>query len=383
MNNKDLQEFPTRRIKPLDGLAVTAKVWEEAHDYARQLQRFHDLLRHDPGIVAGLQVIASDPPDSSVYVLPGAAVDPRGQMIVVTEPVAYDVGSVHGLVYLLLSYDESQPLPDGDQEDGPLYVHAQFGIEAATAWPDTPCLELARIRRRDRKAPLVDAKGVEHPALNEIDLRFRRAPVPSQIAAQGIASLAVCYTGGLKDAKLGHGADSLARALRRSGHRVWMDDRVPLASGLETYTLVYLVGRDAFQLNRNEMSALYAFLQAGGTVLFESCRSGESSGDPAADASFLDLVASMGIQLEELQRGDDLLVEPHLFATPPPGFEIEGPPKVLVGGGVIFSTGDYGCLWRGERRGRTATREEIRTATEWGTNLIAYAVARQRGTEDQ
>jgi hypothetical protein len=120
-------------------------------------------------------------------------------------------------------------------------------------------------------------------------------------------------------------------------------------------------------------------------VLFESCRRDVKAGDPPADASFSDLLASFGISLQELPPGHDLLVEPYLFAAPPPGFETEGAPKVLLGmaagGPVILSSCDYGCLWQGERRGRPASREEIRTAMEWGANLIAYALrARQEAS---
>jgi hypothetical protein len=368
-----LPEFPTKRIKPADGLAVTAQVWEEAHEYHRQWLRAHDLYAHGPRIVTGLEVIASDPADSSVYVLPGIALDPLGQTIVVTAPVAYDVGQAHGLLYLLLTYEESQPTAGGDQEDGPLYLYSQFGLQATLTLPDAPFVELARVRRQSRESPLLDAGKAAHPGPNEIDLRFRQeAPV----GRQAPISLAVSYTGGSTDDKHGRGADYLARALRRSGRQVCVDERVPLASGLEGYTLVYLVGQDAFQLNRDEMNALYACLQNGGTLFLESCRRRTAAGDPPADASFLDLLASMGVQLQEVPPGHRLLVDPYLFAAPPPGFETEGPPRVLVGEGVVLSHSDYGCLWQGERRGRPASREEIRAALEWGENLVAYALGR-------
>ncbi len=94
---------------------MTAAVWKEAHDYHRQQQRFHALLSHGPGIITGLSVLASDPPDSTLYILPGMAVDPEGETIVVTEPVAYDVGLAHGLQYLLLSYEQSRPTASGTQ----------------------------------------------------------------------------------------------------------------------------------------------------------------------------------------------------------------------------------------------------------------------------
>jgi len=114
--------------------------------------------------------------------------------------------------------------------------------------------------------------------------------------------------------------------------------------------------------------------------LFESCRREVDGDNPPADASFSDLLASLGISCQELQPGDSLLVEPHLFAAPPPGFETDGTPKVVVGaaaaGRVVWSMCDYGCLWQGERRGRAASREEIRTAMEWGANVVTYALSR-------
>jgi len=371
-----LQEFPTRRIKPFDGMAVTAEVWDEAHEYHRQRQRFHALLSHGPGIVTGLEVIASDPTDSSVYILPGIAVDPHGRTIVLPEPLAYDVGTAQGRLYLLLTYGESHPRAESDREEGSLYVHAQFGIEAGLALPDTPCVELARIRRQDRESPIEDAHDAAHPAPNQIDLRFRQevGAVPQQVV-----SLAVSYAGGIVNDRHGRGARYLARALRRSGPcRVWVDEDVPLDAGLEAYTLVYLVGQEAFQPSPDEMKMLYAYLQEGGTVFIESCRQGAAVADPPADASFFDLLGSLGLELEELEPGHSLLTDPFLFALPPPGFKVEGKPGIQVGQGVIFSTCDYGCLWQGERQGRAASREEIRAALEWGGNIIAYAVERRK-----
>ena len=59
MTDKDfLQKFPVKRIKPIDGMAVTAETWEEAHEYHRQYERFHTLLHHGWGIVTGLEVIS-------------------------------------------------------------------------------------------------------------------------------------------------------------------------------------------------------------------------------------------------------------------------------------------------------------------------------------
>jgi hypothetical protein len=379
-----LQECPTKRIKPHDGMAVTAAVWEEAHEYHRQHLRSHVLFNHGPGIVTGLEVIASDPPDSSVYILPGIAIDPEGQTIMLTQPVAYDFGQEsEGLLYLLLSYGESRPTAGGGegQKDGLLYVHAEFAMHAQPTLPDTPHVELARVRRQGKGAAIQDAQDAAHPGPNELDQRFRQeiGAVP-----QKMDSLAVIYLGGDSDKRHGRGANYLARALGRSVNvRVWVDENVPIADGLEAYTLVYLVGQGAFQLSREEMDSIYAYLQGGGTVFIESCRREMTNGDPPADASFSELLATLGIKLEDLKAGHSLLVEPFLLAAPPPGFETQGTPSVSVGDGVIFDTHDYGCLWQGERREGTPSREEIRSALEWGGNIVAYAMKRRQKAHDK
>ncbi len=373
-----LQDFPTRRIKPFDGLAVTAAIWDEAHGYHRQRHQFHELLSHGPGIVSGLEVIASDPPDTSVYILPGVAIDAEGRAIVLNEPVTYDVGDqAEGRLYLLLSYGESRSKAE---EHGPVYVHSEFGIEVQPRPDDTRSVELARIRRQKRDALIFDAQESTHPGPNEIDLRFRR---DVGAATQETVSLAVIDVGGgMKDVRHSAGADYVARIFNRcrwSGgrYRVCVDHDIPIGPEMANYTLVYLVGHGAFQLEKAAMEALYAYMEQGGTLLIESCRHAIDSEEPAADTSFYNLMSDLGVELNELRSDHQLLREPFLFAVPPSGFETEGAPRVAVGESVIFSTYDYGCLWQGERRGGSASRSEVRAALEWGSNLVAYAVKRR------
>ncbi len=381
MNQSEIiREFPTRRIKPFNGLAVTAEVWEEAHEYHRHVQRFHALFGHGPGIVTGLEVIASDPPDRAVYIRPGIAVDPLGHTIVLTEPVAYDFGQeMEGLLYLLLSYGESQPRPaqQGDRE-GPLYVHAEFTIHARPTLPDTPWVELARVRRQARDAVLLDASDPAHPGPNEIDLRFRR-----QVGAvpQETVGVAVCHLGEADRSLHTAGADFVARALGRAGRlRAVVDENVPFTEGLEQYTLVCLVGQGTFRLSRDEMNALYAYLQGGGTVLLESCHRGAKDAASAADAAFADLLATFGFRLEDLPPGHPLLSSPYLFAAPPEGaVEDKDRAAIQTGQGVIWSHRDYGCLWQGV--GENPSRETIRAALEWGCNIVAYAYERRHASK--
>jgi hypothetical protein len=377
--------YPAKRVSPYDGMAVTASVWAEAHQYHRQRRQLESLFRHGPGVLAGLEVIASDPPDSTVYVLPGIAVDTVGQVIVVQEPIAFDVAGAQGLLHLLLTYGESQPRMEQGDEAGPLYVHDEFGLEAQLEVPQSACVELARVRRTDRAAPLADAREPSQPGPNEIDLRYRRE---ATAVLPVVASIGVSFLGEGDGAAHGRGAAQLARTVRRlDSTRAWVDVGVGLDSGIEPYTLLYLVGRGPFQLEQRPMQALYEYLQAGGTVLIEGCRRGEEEGDPPADASFRDLLASLGVELSELPAGHALLEDPYLFASLPAGFEtVDGRTLSLGGlaedpGSVVMSTYDYGCLWAGERRGQAATREEIRAALEWGTNLVAYALQRRQSAQ--
>lgn len=371
-----VRKFPGKRISPFDGMAVTAQVWAEAHEYHRSSQQVHALFSHGPGILIGLEVMASDPPDSAVYILPGLAMDALGQTIVLHEPVAYDLGHAYGFLHLILAYDESRPQADSKGPAGLRYVLSQFSIEARPALPDTPHVELARIWRQDRDAPIRDAANPELPAVNEIDLRFRQT-VGTRLPQSVI--IAVGYVGGGASSGHGQGARHLARHLRQSGlYQAWVDEGVAIDDDLGRYTLLYLVGQDRFQLSQDELKALYAYLQGGGTVLLESCRSGVTDSEPAADAAFADALASFGIKTGVLPVDHRMLVEPFLFAAPPPGFETSVGGQVQVGEGVIWSTLDYGCLWRGVRRGQIASREEIRAAFEWGGNMVAYALARRQ-----
>jgi hypothetical protein len=371
MTDKDfLQKFPVKRIKPIDGMAVTAETWEEAHEYHRQYERFHTLLHHGWGIVTGLEVMASDPPDTAVYILPGVAVDSIGQTIVLPQPVAYDIGhEMEGLLYLLLSYEESRPRADDSHEqgDGPMYVHAEFSISARTTVPATPWVELARVRRRSREDPFLDAQDPFQPDLNEIDLRFRH-----EIGAPREVSMAVCYLGKVKDKSHGRGARYLAHALNRLGHYyVSVDDDVSLAPGVETNTLIYLVGQGDFELSSGQLNGLSNYVKKGrGTLLIESI-------DSEAKAAFLNVLQAIDMEPEALEPGHRLLIEPYLFATPPPGFEPLDTGEVLMSDGVVFSTCNYGLLWQGQLRDGMPSREQIRSALEWGGNIIAYTKDRR------
>ena len=171
------------------------------------------------------------------------------------------------------------------------------------------------MQRSKRGAIVRDAAIAASPALDEIDLRFRRATGGSRSAA----SIAVVHAGGT-GGRHGAGAAYLARALRAAGQPTWADDNVTLSAGLGRHTLVYLVGHNGVQLTSDEMNRLDTYLQDGGTIFAESCRR-DAPAATAADHSINDLFASLGLKLDNVATGHNLLVEPNLFSAPPAGYE--------------------------------------------------------------
>lgn len=401
MSDLDLLNNSGRKqIKAFDGMAVTADVWNEAHDYHRNALALHTAFSHAPGVLYGLEVIAGNPPDCQVYVQPGIAIDQEGRTVVVPEQRAYDMRTIGGSIYLFLMQAISQPrnAPSLGAEDAPRYVYSEYTLQAASQLPSTPYVELARVNRQSAITPIRTAADGDHPGVDEIDLRYRRQVGPSALP---IVSIAVSYVGGMGtpgSSAAGNGQPAVAslasasglsshaagitllgRGLRASGRaQVCVDDNVQIDGRLASYTLLYLVGREAFQLPADQMRVLYEFVRQGGSILYESCRDAPLTAEPAGDASFLELMNAMGLRMEAPALNHPIFQEPHLFAAPPDGFETQAPGRFLLREGAMFSSYDYGCLWQGQRRGRLAKREEIRSALEWGENLVMYA-CRRRG----
>jgi hypothetical protein len=373
-----LRHNPGRRISAFDGMTVTADVWQEAHEYHRYQQRMHALNGHGTGILAGLEVIAGEPASQTVYILPGAAIDPGGNLIIVEQPAAYDMGRYRdGTLHLLLTYDETRPQPqNGQYGDHPFFVHTGYSVETVVDRPDTPQVELARILRRGHDDPIHNAADLHRPAVNEIDLRFRPevAPLARSTVLVGIAQLSA-----LDDPSHSRGMAHLARSVSMQPEmRVLVNEGVDLSGDLADYTLLYLVAKATFDLEVAEVNNLHEFVRKGGTLFVESCHR-EGGAKPASDDSFANLISVLGSKPQTVKRHDPLLSEPFFFAQPADGYENQGAPDLRAGGGVVVSTSDYGCLWQGERRNGGATREEIRAAMEWGHNLLLYAWQRRAG----
>ncbi len=133
------------RLNYFAGMVLTESDFEAEQTYFLDKSRAHNRL-HGWGVVCGLAVVPTRPPSTSVLVEPGVAIDCCGREIVLTEPVAVDVGeaATDRRVWVVVEYAET--------DAGPVPVHGPEGPESQPG--------------RRREAPrlsVTDAPPVEPP----------------------------------------------------------------------------------------------------------------------------------------------------------------------------------------------------------------------------
>lgn len=354
--------FPSRRIKPFDGMEITAEVWEEAHTYHSQALQFHNHFFHGVGILSGFEVLASDPADNMVYIMPGAAVDPLGRMLVLAEPVAYDFGdTATGTLYLTLSYREKEHATKAASEEAPRYLEQDFVLTARGNLPTQTQIELARLTRATRNAPIGNAADPLHPQNNEIDLRYR-LQVPSRELHN--LSAGVVYLGKVKNKTHGRGLSAMAEELKiRSDWTLIVEDNLKLDKSALAHSLLYLVLEGETAWEEGQVSTLRDFLEQDGLLFIETC-------DKEAAGSVSKLCEQLKISLKPVHKQHPLLSSPWHFAEAPAGFSKEG--DLQAKDRVVVSSLNYGRLWFGELDEGVPSREAMRSAMEFGQNLVTY-----------
>ena len=354
--------FPSRRIKPFDGMEITAQVWEDSHTYHSQALQFHNHFFHGAGILSGFEVMASDPADNMVYIMPGAAVDPLGRMLVLAEPVAYDFGdAATGTLYLTLSYREKEHVTKAASEEAPRYLEQDFVLTARASLPTQTQVELARLTRAARNAPIGNAADPLQPQRNEIDLRYR-LQVPLKELHK--LSVGVVYLGKVKNKTQGRGMSAMAAELKE--HSDWsliVEDNLKLDKSALTYGMLYLVTEGEIAWDEGQISTLKAFLEQDGLLFIEN-------GDEAAAGSVSKLCEQLKINLKPVRKEHALLSAPWHFAEAPSGFTKEG--DLQAKDRVVVSSFNYGRLWFGEYTDGMPSRDVIRSAMEFGHNLVSY-----------
>ncbi len=360
--------FPQKQILPYDGMSITAGVWTELHDYHQQLQNAHQYFLHGSGIVAGLEVVASDPADSVIFILSGVAVDSAGRMIVLPEPVAYDLGdNIEGKLHLLLMHREiKEQAETGEENNGPTYKRSEYIIIARNSLLDVPYVELARIDRRGPDAPVHDAADPAAPQPNSIDLRFRQVvcPPPMRQVLAGVACL-----GDAPEQDCAAGLAHLARPLaEQTPYRLVVEKGAALTKDLLAYQLVLLTVRAGASLKKDQAESLRDFLENGGRLLVDFC-------DAVALEDVVKLLKPVGVNLEKLAAPQPVFQSPYLFVFPPRGSLDTVVPGLWGTAGVLACNAGYAAIWSGQAARPEFTRGVVRDAVEWGVNLLASLLA--------
>ena len=351
--------FPRMQVKPFDGMSITAEIWDQAHEEHRQMLRAHNLVSHGGGIITGLEVVANDPPDQYVFISPGVAVDPTGNVIVVPEPVAYDFESTApGPLYLLLGQGEREVGGVGNEAK---YSQAEFVIAARTSLPKRPSVELARVTLSAAGMPIHNAGDPLHPAADAIDLRYRLQVGPVQVQKVNVLVTALEKD----EADLLKGWDQLGKfSQMASKYHIIVDGEEQLPQDLSIYDLVYMGGKGNYSLSASQVKSLASFIEQGRTLMLEPV---SASAQEACQKMLKKL------DLKPVKPDDDSPVfsTPFLFAQAPAGFSGN---QIEVGKNILYSTAAYARSWAGKAASGVASRSDIRSAHEWGLNLISLGL---------
>ena len=394
MGLEDLIRFQFKRVNPFQGLILDADTWKDEQDYHRNQQKLHTLAFHGTGVVEGLEVKASQPPDFSLMISPGMAIDTEGNAIVVPKSQRYSLGSKNkGQVYLIMQYREVPTAPASPSEEGQATrILEAYRIREVANLPDEPCLELARLDLDPSKKSITDARAPSNPTVNEIDLRFRqsaKAPLPdvsktalhphppAEIAPHEKVILGHIALGEASPDLHSSGLMKLARQVGFQTEYQAAVEECTLDETITHHTLLYMTGKGHFTTSAKKQAILNSFVQSGGTIFAESCAEQQEVGVKEFGLAFNRLAEQLGEKLELVQRGHPLLDCHHIFSTVPSGAKSEG--LLMAGRQVIYSNCDYGCAWNGGYNNSPLSRDVIRGAFEMGVNVVAYANMMKEG----
>jgi len=367
---EDYLKSQRRRVNPFKGLVIDVPTWADAHSYHRDQQRLHSISMHRCGIVAGLEVVAWNPSDNSVVIYPGIAVDPDGNVIVVSEVQRFHIRTEEsGTAYIVVEYSEipqemTQSL-DGEKAE-PRYIMEAYRLGEQRQTPTRPFMELARVAVAGEKAVIRDAQNPLNPGPNEIDGRHRLMAGPWQRGQIAIALLD-------EPSSLHHqdGVLNLVQAISHTtDYRTYFKGAIGLSEEIRDCDLLCVCGSGELSLTQVQETVLSNFLNRGGVLLAETCHE-EGQEAKAFSQAFAALAQRLGRSPRSVARGHPLLKIHHVFAATPAG--LAGPAMLMEDQGMVYSDGDFGCIWAGGKGDKPVPREAIREALELGVNIAVYA----------
>ena len=376
------------RLRVYDSLMINADRWRKAHEYHRQRQNIHYQSLDQPGIVYGLGVRKIDAPQEVsaqfrnrlwVQVQPGIAIDWEGNPIVVPEAIDFpftlpQFSSDDPLtVYLVVSFRDPENLSKKNAQETFLET---FRLDQKTVIPIHGEVELCRILWEPGTTKIEKPQDVLFPKPNQLDLRYRlqaksRPQANVRIGAldnlpqntkDNLSSLMACVSA-LYPAF--QGVEEVGSVLLRTQQSV------------ADYDLFYLSDRDFNTLKEREFQILKDYLKTGGVLFIEA---------PTGDRSIESLSALIPEKLnigsltwENLGKDHPLRRQPFLFVALP---EINRYPIEVWhdGGGIILVEGELSAAW-GFDEELFLSRNDIRTAQEFGINLLHFAWQRRNLTD--
>lgn len=367
---------PITGVNPFDELPVDAGIWRTAHDHHHRHRFLHNMIIHRPGIVYGLEVLVRQ--DRTLLVAPGAAVDAEGRVIVLQEPVTFDMDE-KGQFFITLSYKqpyiEQSAITVGGGEKYYAFLEGRE-VRNTKDVPGSDQIELARVYRTNPTKPVQNAVNPFDPGSDEINQLHRRLAFPHCYADVLIGELAyVPKAGGDWKPNRSGLWNLLQEGNGRGFHLEFAGPVNVTAEKITTWPAVlYIAGSQAFQpLSAQQIEGLRRFNEHGGVLL------GDSSGADFT-AAFTELAQQLGCPLEKLPAGHALLKAHYMFSATPPGAQKASAFRLDATGGVMLSEVNYGGAWQGEVPDPQAVdaRERIRQAVEFGLNLAVFAAKRQR-----
>ena len=374
---------PMRRLNPYRGLVIDVPTWSAAHEYHNAQRRLHAMSMHRAGVITGLEVVGWNPPDNSVVIYPGVAVDHDGQMIIVSEAQRFQVQTGEtGTLHLVIQYrevdDEMAHTSDGEEPQA-LYTLEAYRLDGRLDVPEEDHIELARIQLSGTSDPVIDAQVSLDPRPNEIDLRHRTiAGVrPLGLIAIGLVPLETTDDGIIRHQP---GALSLIRNINsNTNYRAEFKGAVNLNQEIRDCHILLMAGELEFNLTEAWEASLRNYLDRGGIIFGEHCGAITGSEESPFQKSFREMASRLERPLTPIERRNPVLSSLYLFSEPPEG--VEGQTAAMFGGsGIIYSDGDYGCLWDGGRPEKAASRTAIRAGVEMGVNLAVYSYQRTHAT---
>lgn len=354
------------RVQPFTGLVIDVDTWMTAHDYHRRHQQLHLLTLHGSGIACGLEVRPSEPPSDTLIVEPGLAIDDAGNVIIVPERQRVTIEAADSTTYVVLDYVESLPpaaATNGQENRG--RTVEDFRLRLATEEPSPPAVELARVRTTSaRPLVLVTPGNQSSPGAHELDFRFR--PVSYPRAPTTIAITVVSRSADL-DPHHTEGLHNLVRELRRMGIRPVLS--APGGADLPASDLLYVTGTGEEAVDSKTLAAIGAQLKGGAWLFADACGPG---------VGFIEALKGFGGGKKQSAATEaKVLNAGFTFGAAPNGASTTH--EISWGENALLSPRDYGCAWAGGHGGQPLSREQIRSALEFGVNVALAALNSRLG----